>query len=59
MIFDFSKLHSTLTKKPLVVGGRAIEYSVLHQSGNDIDLIVPREDLWGHLGVCPYEFEME
>jgi len=54
------------------VGGLAMEYYGLRKSGKDIDLIVPEEDftgliklypnrmkdLWGDLGVCPFEFEI-
>lgn len=72
MTIDLSKLNYVFTKKPLVVGGRAMEYYSLRKSGEDIDLIVPAEDianlvklypsrvkdLWGDLGVCPYEFEI-
>jgi hypothetical protein len=72
MYIDFTKLEHKFSKKPLVVGGRAMEYYGLRKSGKDIDLIVPAEDvdqliqrfpdrvkdLWGDLGVCPYEFEI-
>lgn len=69
---DLTKLHHTFTKKPLLVGGKAMEYYGLRKAGTDIDLIVPEEDvialikqypdrvkdLVGDLGVCPYEFEI-
>lgn len=67
-----NKLNYTFSKKPLLVGGKAMEYYGLRQSGADIDFIADKEDvynlikrypervkdLWGDLGVCPYEFEI-
>lgn len=67
-----NKLNYSFTKKPLLVGGKAMEFYGLRRSGNDIDLITTKEDiaaliklypnrvkdLWGDLGVCPYEFEI-
>ena len=69
---DLRKLNHSFSKKPLVVGGKAMEYYGLRKSGADIDLIVPQEDviqlikqypdrvkdLWSDLGVCPFEFEI-
>lgn len=66
------KLNYSFGKKPLLVGGKAMEYYGLRESGDDIDLIAPEEDviqlikqypakvkdLWGDLGVCPFEFEI-
>ena len=67
-----SKLNYTFQKKPLLVGGKAMEYYGLRPSGADIDFIADRQDvynlirqypervkdLWGDLGVCPFEFEI-
>jgi hypothetical protein len=72
MQIPLSKLHYSFQKKPLLVGGKAMEYYGLRQSGEDIDLIAGKEDvanlvrqypgrvkdLWGDLGVCPFEFEI-
>jgi len=69
---DLSKLNYKFIKKPLLVGGKAMEYYGLRKSGNDIDFIAYEEDiknlikiypgrvkdLWGDLGVCPFEFEI-
>lgn len=69
---NLKKLNYTFTKKPLLVGGKAMEYYGLRKAGNDIDLIAPETDviqliklhpsrvkyLWGDLGVCPFEFEI-
>jgi hypothetical protein len=72
MDIPLDKLNYCFTKKPLLVGGKAMEYYGLRQSGEDIDFIAVKEDvfnlirkypnrvkdLWGDLGVCPYEFEI-
>lgn len=72
MDIPLDKLNFSFTKKPLLVGGKAMEYYGLRQSGVDIDFIAVKEDvfnlirqypervkdLWGDLGVCPYEFEI-
>jgi hypothetical protein len=69
---NLGKLNYTFIKKPLLVGGKAMEYYGLRKSGADIDFVVPYEDLahliqqypdrvkdlWGDLGVCPFEFEI-
>jgi hypothetical protein len=72
MNIPFYKLNYKFLHKPLLVGGMAMEYYRLRKSGNDIDLIAGTtdvlnliklypdrvKDLWGDLGVCPYEFEI-
>lgn len=72
MEIPLEKLNYSFRKKPLLVGGKAMEYYGLRQSGADIDLIAVKEDvfdliqrfpervkdLWGDLGVCPFEFEI-
>lgn len=69
---ELSDLDYTFSRKPLVVGGRAMEYYGLRKSGRDIDLVAPSEDiaaliqrypervkdLWGDLGVCPGDYEI-
>lgn len=72
MEVPLQKLAYSFKKKPLLIGGKAMEYYGLRESGKDIDLIATEEDvanviklyptrvkdLWGDLGVCPYEFEI-
>lgn len=72
MILDLKKLNYFFIKKPVLVGGKAMEFYGLRKSGADIDLIASEEDiaaliklypdrvkdLWGDLGVCPFEFEI-
>lgn len=72
MNIDLGKLNFSFKKKPLLVGGMAMQYYGLRKSGSDIDFIASAEDvieliklyphrvknLWGDLGVCPYEFEI-
>ncbi len=72
MIIDFSPLHFAFAKKPLLVGGKAMEYYGLRRAGDDIDLIVVKEDLaeliklypaylkdlWGDFGVAVHGFEI-
>jgi|GEM_PF-961058 hypothetical protein len=72
MNLNFSKLNFTFSKKPLLIGGLAMEYFGLRKSGKDIDLVVCKEDikklvakyptklkdLYGDFGVAVYEFEI-
>ncbi len=72
MDIPLSKLNYTFRKKPLLVGGKAMEYYGLRQAGADIDFIADKgdvynlirqypervKDLWADLGVCPFEFEI-
>lgn len=72
MELPLNKLNYAFRKKPLLVGGKAMEYYGLRQAGADIDLIADKEDvynlikqypervkdLWGDLGVCPFELEI-
>ncbi|NTU47096.1 hypothetical protein HGA88_05710 [Candidatus Roizmanbacteria bacterium] len=72
MKIDLNKLHHTFKHKPLLVGGKAMEYYGLRKAGPDIDFIADENDvqelikiypkrvksLWGDLGVCPEEFEI-
>lgn len=72
MNISLEKLQHSFFKKPLVVGGVAMEYYGMRKAGKDIDLVVSREDfvlllkkypervkdLWGDIGVCPFDFEI-
>lgn len=72
MNIPFEKLNYTFTRKPILVGGMAMEYYGLRKSGSDIDLIADEadviqlirmypervKDLYSDLGVCPFEFEI-
>jgi hypothetical protein len=71
-VIDLSKLNFIFSSKPLLVGGKAMEYYGLRQAGADIDFVITAEDyrrlsaqypdhlkdLWGDLGVCEFEFEI-
>jgi len=64
---EFNFLH-----KPLVIGGKAMEYYGLRKAGLDIDLVIHNEDhkilkdkypnnikdLYGDIGICEYGFEI-
>jgi hypothetical protein len=72
MDIPLPQLNYAFRKKPLLVGGKAMEYYGLRPAGADIDFIADKEDvydlirqypervkdLWGDLGVCPFEFEI-
>lgn len=72
MDIDLAKLKFKFEAKPLLIGGKAMEYYDLRPSGNDIDFVIIPEDyqrlsraypehlkdLWGDLGVCVFEFEV-
>jgi len=72
MLIDLTKLNFTFTSPPLLIGGKAMEYYNLRPAGADIDFVVSQEDylrlrtqypeclreIWGDLGVCPFEFEI-
>lgn len=72
MHIALSKLNYSFRKKPLLVGGMAMEYYNLRKAGNDIDFIACEQDvmelikkypdrvknLYSDLGVCPFEFEI-
>jgi hypothetical protein len=72
MDVGLARLGFAFGKKPLLVGGKAMEYYGLRKAGADVDLIADVEDvrrlierypgrvkdLWGDLGVCPEEFEI-
>jgi hypothetical protein len=66
------KLDYQFQDKPLLIGGKAMEYYGLRSSGEDIDLVVSGrdhanlrqqypdhiKDLYGDLGICEFEFEV-
>jgi len=72
MDINLSKLNYSFKRKPLLVGGKAMEYYGLRQAGTDIDFLADEEDirqliklypdrvknLYSDLGVCPLEFEI-
>lgn len=72
MKIDFSRLDYTFKKKPLLVGGMAMEYYGLRKAGRDIDLVIDRDDhtalkekfpdhikdLYGDIGICEFDFEI-
>lgn len=72
MDISLSKLHYSFNKKPLLIGGKAMEYYGIRKAGSDIDFVADEKDiaalikkypdrvknLSGDLGVCPFEFEI-
>ena len=72
MQIDLSRLDYKFLTKPLLVGGKAMEFYGLRKSGKDIDLIVTTEDYLGlvkrypsnkrdlgsDLGITIYDFEI-
>ena len=72
MRIDLDKLQYTFLAKPLLIGGKAMEYNGLRPAGADIDFVIAAEDyvalaqkypdhtkdVFGDLGVCVYEFEL-
>lgn len=69
---DLEKLGFEFTSKPLLIGGKAMEYYGLRKAGADIDFVITAEDyerlarkypddlreIGGDLGVCVFEFEI-
>lgn len=72
MDIALTTLNYTFQTKPLLIGGKAMEYYGLRPAGADIDFVITPEDytalaqhypdqhkdLWGDLGVCVAEFEL-
>jgi hypothetical protein len=66
-ILEYSFIH-----KPLIIGGKAMEYYGLRKAGLDIDLVIHNDDhknlknkypnnikdLYGDIGICEYGFEI-
>jgi hypothetical protein len=71
-LIDLGKLGHVFTRPPLVIGGVAMQWHGLRPAGADVDLVAPAADveallhrfpdraknLWGDLGVCPFDFEI-
>ncbi len=72
MNINFSSLNIVFSKKPILIGGKAMEYYGLRKSGDDIDIVVASEglqtllrlfpkhakNLYGDLGVSVDGFEI-
>ena len=72
MDIHFDQLQYSFQNKPLLIGGKAMEYYGLRKAGADIDLVASETDivslikvypnrvklLWSDLGVCPLDFEI-
>ncbi len=72
MNIGLGKLNYKFKYKPLLIGGKAMEYYGLRKAGADIDLVVhPTDhevlvdkypsnikDLYGDIGVCEFDFEI-
>jgi hypothetical protein len=66
-VFDYKFIN-----KPLIIGGKAMEYYGMRKAGLDIDLVIHNEDhkilkekypnsikdLYGDIGICEYGFEI-
>jgi len=72
MDIPFGRLQFAFAAKPLLIGGKAMEYYGLRKAGADIDLVVSGtdhaklcemypdniKDLYGDIGVCEFGFEI-
>lgn len=72
MNIELCKLDYNFKYKPLLIGGKAMEYYGLRKAGVDIDLVVHPidhetlvnkypsniKDLYGDIGVCEFGFEI-
>jgi hypothetical protein len=72
MDITLEKLAYQFQDKPLLIGGKAMEYYGLRKAGADIDLVISLhdhanlkhqyphhiKDLYGDIGVCEFEFEI-
>ena len=72
MNIELGKLDYKFKYKPLLIGGKAMEYYGLRKAGADIDLVVHPidhetlvnkypsniKDLYGDIGVCEFGFEI-
>jgi hypothetical protein len=71
-MIDLKKLDFEFTSKPLLIGGKAMEYYGLRKAGADIDFVITEGDyerlalkcpddlreIGGDLGVCVFKFEI-
>jgi hypothetical protein len=72
MDIPLEKLAYRFQDKPLLVGGKAMEYYGLRKSGADIDFVISLrdhanlkeqypdhvKDLYGDIGICEFDFEI-
>jgi hypothetical protein len=72
MNIPLEKLAYRFQDKPLLIGGKAMEYYGLRKAGVDIDFVISLrdherlkklypehiKDLYGDIGVCEFEFEI-
>jgi len=72
MNIDLKLLEYNFIYKPLLIGGKAMEYYGLRKAGSDIDFVIHTEDhsnlklkypdnikdLHGDIGICEFGFEM-
>jgi hypothetical protein len=72
MKIDLAKLNFDFQDKPLLIGGKAMEYYDIRKAGKDIDFVIAAgdhkrlvaqyphhiKDLFGDVGVIEYEFEI-
>ncbi|MFN8443125.1 MAG: hypothetical protein U0175_20290 [Caldilineaceae bacterium] len=72
MNIPLEKLAYTFQDKPLLIGGKAMEYYGLRMAGADIDLVISArdhanlkalypdhiKDLYGDIGICEFDFEI-
>ena len=72
MEIDLKILNYDFLHKPLIIGGKAMEYYGLRKAGLDIDLVIHNDDhkilknkypnnikdLYGDIGICEYGFEI-
>lgn len=71
-MLELEKLNYKFKYKPLLIGGKAMEYYGLRKAGVDVDLVVDLfdhkaliekypsnvKDLYGDIGVCEFGFEI-
>jgi hypothetical protein len=72
MKINLAKLNFDFQNKPLLIGGKAMEYYGIRKAGKDIDFVIAAsdhkrlvvqhpdhiKDLFGDIGIIEYEFEI-
>ncbi|MDR2579638.1 MAG: hypothetical protein LBC85_01425 [Fibromonadaceae bacterium] len=72
MEINLGILNYSFINKPLLIGGKAMEYYGLRKAGSDIDFVIHNDDhkilkeiypnnikdLYGDIGICEYGFEI-
>ena len=72
MNINLDILEYDFLRKPLIIGGKAMEYYNLRKAGIDIDIVIDKEDhkylmkkypnniknLYGDIGICEFGFEI-